>query len=194
MQNSRPTLSPRQEQLVLTVDRGIYHVARHWVWLLNTVGFTFAALPILAPVLASRGFQTPANVIYSVFSLMCHQEPERSFFLFGHQLAYCQRDFAIYTGLLALGLIFPLVRSRVRPMSLWPAILLSIPMALDGFSQLLGLRESTWELRLLTGGLFALAVAGLIFPRLEIGFGEIQTTLVRRFDRLALEGRAKRLR
>lgn len=125
---------------------------------------------------------------------MCHQEPERSFFLFGHQLAYCQRDFAIYTGLLALGLIFPLVRSRVRPMSLWPAILLSIPMALDGFSQLLGLRESTWELRLLTGGLFALAVAGLIFPRLEIGFGEIQTTLVRRFDRLALEGRAKRLR
>jgi uncharacterized membrane protein len=62
-------------------------------------------------------------------------------------------------------------------------------MAIDGFTQLFGWRQSTWELRVITGSLFAVAVAWLIFPRLELGFTEIQQTIEERFDRLAREGR-----
>jgi predicted MFS family arabinose efflux permease len=63
-------------------------------------------------------------------------------------------------------------------------------MALDGFTQLFGWRESTWELRVVTGSLFALAVAWFVFPRLQRGFGEIQQTVEQRFERLVREGRA----
>lgn len=186
-------LSPNEERLIIAVDRAIYRVARRWIWLLNAVGLAFVALPILVPYLMAAGHAGPAAWIYRVFSLICHQRPDRSFFLSGYQMAYCQRNFAIYTGLFLLGLLFALVRHRVRPLGLRGAVLLSIPMALDGFTQLVGLRESTWELRLLTGGLFALGVAWLVYPRLEIGFAEIRRMLESRFARLVREGRARPL-
>jgi uncharacterized membrane protein len=63
-------------------------------------------------------------------------------------------------------------------------------MAIDGFTQLFGWRQSTWELRVITGSIFAVAVAWLMFPRLEIGFREIQQTVEDRFERLVREGRA----
>jgi len=34
------------------------------------------------------GWRTAGSAIYSVYSLLCHQLPERSFFLFGPQLTY----------------------------------------------------------------------------------------------------------
>ena len=40
-------------------------------------------------------------------------------------------------------------------------------MALDGFPQLFGWRESTVELRTLTGALFGLASLWLVYPRLD---------------------------
>lgn len=187
------TLSSRQERLIIGVDRAIYHIARHWLWLLNGVGILFAGLPLLAPFLVSTGHNTTALWIYRLFGLVCHQRPDRSFVVFGNQMAYCERDTAIYSGLLLLGLVFGLLRRRVRPLSLRYAMVLSAPMALDGFTQLFGLRESNWELRVVTGGLFAIAVAWLVYPRLEIGFIEIQETLRNRFHRLAQEGRARPL-
>jgi hypothetical protein len=45
-------------------------------------------------------------------------------------------------------------------------------------------------LRVVTGSIFALAVAWFVFPRLQIGFGEIEETVAKRFDRLVREGRA----
>jgi uncharacterized membrane protein len=42
-----------------------------------------------------------------------------------------------------------------------------MPMAVDGFTQLFGLRESTWQLRTLTGGLFGLACVWFGFPLLD---------------------------
>jgi len=180
----------REERIIIAVDRAIYHVALHWVWLLNIVGALFVGLPILAPVLDATGHQTLAELIYRPFRLICHQLPQRSFHIFGYKMAYCERCFAIYAGMLVLGLIYGISKRNMRPATLMELALLSVPMAIDGFTQLFGWRESTWELRVLTGSIFVLGVAWFMLPRLEVGFQEIQRTVAERFDRLVREGRA----
>ena len=62
--------------------------------------------------------------------------------------------------------------------------LLWLPMAIDGFTQLFGLRESNWELRVVTGGLFALSLVWVAFPYLERAFAEMRRDLEARFARL----------
>jgi uncharacterized membrane protein len=44
-------------------------------------------------------------------------------------------------------------------------------MALDGFTQLFGWRESTWELRVITGLLFGFASGWLVYPRFDLAMG-----------------------
>jgi len=48
-----------------------------WVW-----------LPFLAPVFMHVGWSGAGKAVYLVYSLFCHQLPERSFFLFGHKTMY----------------------------------------------------------------------------------------------------------
>ncbi len=190
MQRVSRNRSRREEQFIVAVDRAIYHAARHWVWLLNVVGTMFVVLPLLAPVLMAEGHQTLADMIYRPFHLICHQLPDRSFHIFGYKMAYCERDFAIYAGILFLGLLYGASDRKIRAATLTEVVLLSLPIAIDGFTQLFGWRESTWELRVITGSLFAVAVAWLVFPRLETGFQEIGRTVETQFARLVAEGRA----
>ncbi len=170
----------RQVRFERAVDHVVGRVAQHWLAAVNVLAGLYAGLPLLAPWLVANGHSTLAAPIYFVYRFVCHQRPERSFFLFGHQVAYCQRDLAIYTGVFVLGLVFALVRRRLRPLSWRGVVLLSLPMMLDGTTQLVGLRESTWQLRLATGVLFALAVVWFVYPRLEQGFAEISAVLTQR--------------
>lgn len=105
----------------------------------------------------------------------------------GYQVAYCERDVAIYGTIFLAGLLYALVRGRLRPLPLWAAALFALPMALDGFTQLFGFRESTWELRLLTGGLFGLAAVWLAYPYLEWGFQELGDSTLRQSSSAASE-------
>jgi uncharacterized membrane protein len=103
-------------------------------------------------------------------------------------MAICQRETAIYASMALAGLAFALVRDRLRPLGWRPFALLIAPMALDGATQLFGWRESTPELRLLTGGLFGLACVWLIYPHLQAGMAEIVAIVEARFRRLGLAG------
>ncbi len=58
-------------------------------------------------------------------------------------------------------------RRRLRPLTWRLYLLLILPMAVDGFTQAFGWRESNWELRTITGGLFAVATVLAVFPRVE---------------------------
>jgi uncharacterized membrane protein len=49
-------------------------------------------LPWLAPVLMQAGQDAAAKAIYFIYSLFCHQLPERSFFLFGRGTMYSLSD------------------------------------------------------------------------------------------------------
>ncbi len=79
----------------------------------------------------------------------------------GFKMALCQRDVAIYGAIFVGGLLFALLRRRVKPLPVKWLLLAMLPIALDGGTQLIGLRESNWWLRTLTGALFG--IAGLLF-------------------------------
>ena len=89
----------------------------------------------------------------------------------GWKMAFCERDLAIYAALLAVGLFYAKYRSRMQPLGFGVYAVLILPIALDGFTQLFGWRESTWQLRVATGALFGLASAWLVLPRLDASFG-----------------------
>ena len=182
---SQPPLSPRMRAFVLAVDRGILQFSRHWILFVNIISGLFVGLPILGPWLRAQGVGWPADAIYVFYRLSCHQLDKRSFFVFGQKMCLCQRCMAIYGGVFLLGLVYPLLRGRLRPLRWRWMFLLWTPMALDGFTQLFGWRESTWELRLITGGLFALSCVWVGFPHLERAFGEMREQLEARFARIA---------
>ena len=146
------------------------------------------------------GWRAAADWLYAIYHFTCHQWAFRSFFLFappqpvsvysqtqladagtdpftytgspamGWKMGFCERDLAIYVGLLVVGLIFAR-RRDMRPAGFFVYGVLILPMAVDGFTQLFGWRESTWELRTVTGLLFGLASAWLVLPRLDAAFG-----------------------
>lgn len=45
-------------------------------------------LPYLAPVFMKFGWETPGRAIYLIYSFLCHQLPQRSYFLFGSEMTY----------------------------------------------------------------------------------------------------------
>ncbi len=139
-------------------------LTRHWVLMVNVVVAVYAFLPFAAPLLLSAGQSGPALWIYAVYSNVCHQMPSRSFFLFGQKMAYCERDTAIYLAALAAGLVFARWRYQLPRLGFGTYLLLIAPMAVDGFTQLFGWRESTWELRVFTGTLFGAASVWLTYP------------------------------
>lgn len=177
----------------MRVDRRIYRFARHWLLAFNLVAFFMASMPFIIPFIASQGYTALANWLHTTFGLVCHQMPERSFTIFGEQMALCHRMTTIYVASFIGGITYAFVRDRLPPLSFRMLIAFSTPMAIDGFTQLFGLRESVWELRMLTGTLFAIGAMWFALPRLEQGFREIRTVVETRFRRLVKEGRSNPL-
>jgi uncharacterized membrane protein len=171
-------------------------LAAYWLLVANVVVTVFVGLPFAAPALLAAGHADAANVIYTAYRSVCHQWAFRSYFLFGPQwtyaleelgevvgpesvfsflggpdlgykVAFCERDVAIYLAVLAAGLAYAALGPRLPPLGLGAYTALITPMALDGFSQLFGWRESTPELRTVTGALFGLASVWLVYPRID---------------------------
>ncbi|MBC7264186.1 MAG: DUF2085 domain-containing protein [Chloroflexi bacterium] len=187
------------------LNRVVYVIASHWLAMVNIAIGLLIGLSFIAPLAMELGLSQLGRLLYTAFIPFCHQQPERSFFLFGPQFTYslrelvrlvgpdvprryvgntaigfrlaiCERDIGIYGGLLLAGLIFALLRERLRPLSVRYYLLLILPMVIDGSAQLLGLYESTWWLRLLTGVLFSIATVWLVYPMVEAGMRAVQRT------------------
>lgn len=85
---SNSVSSPRARRFIMAVDRIILFITRYWIALAVISLLIFSGLPMLAPVLMNVGITAPAELIYRVYSLTCHQLAYRSFFFFGAQTAY----------------------------------------------------------------------------------------------------------
>ncbi|HEX6159559.1 MAG TPA: DUF2085 domain-containing protein, partial [Thermoanaerobaculia bacterium] len=93
-----------------------------------------------------------------LFRVMCHGLERRCLELFAVPMPICARCTGIYAGLI-LGLAaFPLIRMLQEKVMRAVAFIAVTPLALDGLTQLTGMRESTNELRIATG-----VIAGLAF-------------------------------
>jgi uncharacterized membrane protein len=104
----------------------------------------------------------------------------------GYKVALCQRDVAIYGGILLAGLVFAGVRKWIKPLPVWAWLLIGIvPIAVDGGSQLLSAipigafpaRESTPLLRSLTGMLFGVTNVWLAYPHVEESMQDMRAIL-----------------
>jgi uncharacterized membrane protein len=60
----------------------------NWIKLFLLVYGIWVLLPFLAPVFMQAGWIGPAKAVYTIYSFLCHQLPQRSLFLFGQQTMY----------------------------------------------------------------------------------------------------------
>ena len=136
-------------------------------WLVSAA--TVAALVsliVVAPLAAAGGHNGVAFAIYRAFGTLCHQIPERSYFIDGHKLAVCSRCTGIYAGFAFTLLVYPLVRSlrntATPPRSL--LILAAVPLAIDFSLTFFGIWENTHTSRLLTGLLLGSVAVFYVMP------------------------------
>jgi uncharacterized membrane protein len=104
----------------------------------------------------------------------------------GFKVALCQRDVAIYGGILMFGLLFGLLGRRLPgiPWYLW-VLAGIVPIGVDGLSQLISqppislipFRESTPTLRLATGWLFGFFTAWFGYPMVEEGMADTRKVM-----------------
>jgi len=70
------------------LERGVFYFSRRWILVFTIILGIYAGLPFLAPVFMHLGWSGPARVIYFIYSFLCHQLPQRSYFLFGSKMTY----------------------------------------------------------------------------------------------------------
>jgi len=63
-----------------------------WFTLFGVVAGLYVLLPFLAPALMAIGWSEAGKAIYFIYSFLCHQLPERSYFLFGPKFTYPLAD------------------------------------------------------------------------------------------------------
>ena len=167
------------------IEAFVHTVAARWLAMTNLTLALFVGLPVLSPILEASDspvLNMAGQAIFLAYRVTCHQLPGRSFFVAGYQVAWCERDVAIWGSLLAAGLLFGVVRRWLQPLDFRLYLLFCVPMAIDGLTQLFGWRESTWELRIITGTIFGLASAWLVLPILERGMSDVRRSLERPRD------------
>jgi len=138
----------------LFTDRRLIAWAR-----ISLLFFCIAALTTLAPIAAFLEFNGFSEGIYFVYGFLCHQMPERSFWILNDPIAVCSRCFGIYSGLFVGAVILPSILglSNDRPFSpLWVVFSL-VPISIDWSLTYLGLWENTGLSRFLTGGVLGAA-------------------------------------
>jgi len=134
----------------------------------TTFVLIFVGLTALAPLALGYGHESSANILYEMFGRVCHQNPERAFYVGGHPLAVCARCTGIYLGFAMGVLAYPIVRSLRRvdaPARKW-LIWAAVPTVLDFSLGFLGILENSHLSRWATGALLGGAAAFYVVPGL----------------------------
>ncbi len=92
----------KNQAVVTGADKFSYWISNHWLAMVIALFTLYLGLPTLAPVLMKSGATAPAQVIYTVYSPLCHQLGFRSFYLFGEQ-PYYPRAIAGVDGVMTFG-------------------------------------------------------------------------------------------
>ena len=151
---------------------------QHWVLMINFFLGIFIIIPFLAPAFMALGLEIPGKIIYWVYSFLCHQLPERSYFLFGPKISYTlpeiqsawqntndfivlrqfvgnsqmgwkvawsDRMVSMFTSLWLSGILWSLIKKKIKPLPWRCFVLLLLPLIIDGathfFSDLAGIGQ-----------------------------------------------------
>jgi uncharacterized membrane protein len=138
-----------------------------WVILL-TVSLVIVGLIVAAPIAHASQHGLVAATLYQAFSHVCHQQPERSFFILGRPLAVCARCTGIYSGFALTTLLYPLMTplKRTNPPARKWLFIAAAPLAIDFVLGALGIWENTHWSRLLTGAIFGSGIVFFVMPAL----------------------------
>ena len=139
------------------------------MWLIvASVSLAVMAMIVGAPLALAAGHGRLAATIYQTFSHLCHQLPERSFFIKGHPLAVCARCTGIYAGFAVAAVLYPLARSLRQtevPARKW-LFIAAAPLAIDFAIEFSGVWHNTHSSRLSTGALLGAVAVLYIMPGL----------------------------
>jgi len=153
------------------------------MWLVAALGtLFFMALIIGAPLFIASGHAFWGLTIFRAFSFVCHQIPERSFFIAGHPFAVCSRCTGIYAGFTIATLMYPLVRSLRQteaPPRKWLFIAV-VPLAIDFALGFFDIWANTHSSRFATGALLGAVSVFYVMP------GLMELSLRRRVDDVGL--------
>ena len=136
-------------------------------WLISaTVVFFVLGMIVVAPLAAASNHSDLALGIYRAFGAVCHQLPDRSYFIEEHQLAVCSRCTGLYFGFGFMLLVYPLVRSLKNTTTPPRVVLLlaAIPLLIDFSVTFFGFWENTHTSRLLTGALLGSVTVFYVMP------------------------------
>src|SRR5260370_42382067 len=134
-------------------NREIYVAWITWTSV-TAIALSLVGLIISAPLFQSS-HPSLAAAIYKSFGYVCHQIPDRSFHLAGHQFAVCSRCTGLYAGFAVATLIYPLAHSLIRtdtPRRCW-LILAAVPLLIDFSLTYFGVWSNTHLTRFSTGAL-----------------------------------------
>jgi uncharacterized membrane protein len=121
-----------------------------------------------------------AEMLWQVGYALCHQLPERSLFIGGYQLPVCARDTGTMLGF-GLVLTYYLARNRWKRARLPDvAVLVAAGIgfalfAFDGLSSYIGLRDTSNEIRLISGLGFGLSLGLMMLTVLSyVAKGDVE--------------------
>jgi uncharacterized membrane protein len=166
---AQPIYQPQAQPTRLDIwmqKTGVFFL-RSWVLLIILVLGLVLLATLSVPILAYFGLDSISKPIFNALHLICAQIPSHSFYILGHQLGMCARNISIYGSMFAFALIFQLSKRRLSGIPWWVLVLMMLPIAFDGLTQMFGLRESTWELRVITGTLFGLGTMWFALPFIQ---------------------------
>jgi uncharacterized membrane protein len=139
------------------------------MWLAATMlALFFIGVIVGAPLALANEYEAIGKTIYRNLHYLCHQIPERSFFIAGHPLAVCARCTGIYAGFAAAALVYPLFRSlrqTTAPARKW-LFLAAAPLAIDWAIEFFGIWPNTHTSRFATGALLGATALFYVMPGL----------------------------
>ena len=172
----QPVVSAQSSRLDQVMRRAGEITLTYWSHAITVVLGIIVCAALSVPLLTYLGLYSIAKPIFFSLHLICAQIPSHSFYILGHQLGMCARNMGIYGSMFVGGLIFVLSKKRVPGIPWWVWLLMILPMAYDGLTQMFGLRESTWELRVLTGALFGFGNMWFALPFIQRTISQMMDT------------------
>lgn len=146
---------------------------------------------IVTPAIAGViGLSSVSEAVNQVFTRICHQRPERSFYLLGWKLGVCARcasiyfSFSVTAAFVLCADVTATLRNFLNGAAKHSRAMLIggvAPMLVDVLLNDLGIRESTLVTRSISGCMFGIIAAPVLIPQVRSALPEVLPILFTRF-------------